>query len=634
MPILPSSLSSINSKVNSARKTFNSSLDKAGEKSGIFKSSSSSTTTHNNQNSISSNQTSGGNPPYQPKSTAPPPPPPRRYDSNQPASSNTSINQNYGPPPSLTAPPRYVASSSNPSNTSLDQNYGPPPPPPAPPRRLTSTTSNTSLNRNYGPPPPPRRLASTTSNTALNQNYGPPPPAPPRRLTPNPSSNSLNQSYGPPPPAPPRRLTPNPSNNSLNQTYEPPPPVSAKPVLSSYSRPPLPTSNASAHQTKFESNPPNLTFLQPGLKKSSIPYPPFSKFTESDKLSFFALLDEFFNVQSDSVDQTVSPPSLSSTPPPPISIHNKPRSTLNQFEAKYPTTISSKDLATYFLNHHLWTSNQDQWYTLSDPIPNPILNLTDIKRMSSWKQTGSIRHQFNYILFSDLSQLWSSIIFNTQNPFPPQEVKVKYRPTPSIKDVNQLTIASETYSDYLLQYLEGVENRKTHVGRGECWDLANEALKAIPSFSPHLPLPLTSINRTHGWLLYHGEANGLGNGVGHWLPECIDQIRPGDVIEWKLVSCNTIHPTLMCKLGDPDHTAMILDVKSSNITNRFIPPSQLGQITVLEQSLKQLPIRRTYDLSTISAGSVWIYRPDSEKNLLGLSANSCDWPPKGYTLSS
>lgn len=603
MPIIPSSLSNINSKVNSARKTFNSSLDKAGEKSGIFKPSS--TSNNNKQNLNSSNQTSGGAPAYQPKTRAPPPPPPRRYDSNQTNSSNTSVNQNYGPPPPVAPPPRYL----NPS------------------------TSNTSLNQNYGPPPPPPRRTSTTSNTSLNQNYGPPPPAPPRRLTSNPSSNSLNQNYGPPPP--PRRLTPNPSNNSLNQTYEPPPAVSAKPILSSYSRPPLPTSNAAVPQTKFESNPPNPTYLQPGLKKSSIPYPPFSKFTESDKLSFFALLDEFFNVQSDSINQTNVPSrSLSSTPPPPISIHNKPKSNLNQFEAKYPTTMSSKDVASYFLNHHSWNANQDQWYTSPDPIPNPLLNLTDIKRMSSWRQTGSIRHQFNYVLFSDLSQLWSSIIFNTERPFPPQEVQVKYRLTPSVKNTNQLISASETYSHHLLQYLEGVEHHQRHVGRGECWDLANEALKTIPSLAPHLPLPLTSINRTHGWLLYHGEANGVGNGVGHWLPESMDEIRPGDVIEWKLVSCNTINPTLMCKLGDPEHTAMILDVQSSNITNRFIPPSQLGHITVLEQSLKQLPIRRTYDLSTMSAGSVWIYRPDSEKNLLGLSANSCDWPPKGFTLSS
>ncbi|KAH9812551.1 hypothetical protein DFH28DRAFT_899131 [Melampsora americana] len=602
MPIIPSSLSQINSKVNSARQTFNSTLDKAGEKSGIFKPSSSSTNKADQTNS--SNQSIGSTSTYQTKSNLkpppPPPPPPRRYDSN-------------------------------PSNTSLNQNYGPPAPPPAPPPRYLASSSNTSLHQHYAPPPPapPRRLTPNPSNTSLNQNYGP--PAPPPRLTPNPSSASLKPNHGPPP-APPRRLTSNPSNTSLDQTYEPPPAISSKPVLSSYSRPALPTSQASTHSTKFESNPTHPTFRQPSLKNSSsIPYPPFSKFTESDKLAFFDLLDEFFNLQSDPTHQTQS---SSITSPPPISIHNKPSHPSNVFEAKYPTTMNSSDLFQYFQAHQLWNPNEDQWYTLSDPIPIPIKNLTDVKRMSSWKQTGSIRHQFNYILFSDLSQFWSMIIFDVNKPFPPKEVKAQYRQTPELQTLNQLILSSQTYSPTILQYLESVEQNQEHVGRGECWDLANEALKSISSLSPHLPLPLTSLNRTHGWLLYHGESYGLGHGKGQWSPDFLDQIRPGDVIEWRLVSCNTLYPTLMCKLGDPEHTAMILDVQSSNLSHRFFPPSQLGQITVLEQSLKQTPIRRTYDLSTISSGSVWIYRPDSEFNLLGSSANSCDWPPKGFTLSS
>jgi hypothetical protein len=80
-----------------------------------------------------------------------------------------------------------------------------------------------------------------------------------------------------------------------------------------------------------------------------------------------------------------------------------------------------------------------------------------------------------------------------------------------------------------------------------------------------------------------------------------------------------------------DHTAIIVEANGSTISSsrsaEECPPTRLGLITVIEQSLKQIPIRRTYDLATISRGEVWIYRPMAEDLLLGPGCNQCTFPP-------
>lgn len=420
MPILPSSLSNLNNKVNSARKGFNSTLDKAGEKSGVFKSSSS-------------------NPQKKP-----------------------SINN--------------LASSSSTSTLRSINSHGPPPPPP--PRRV--------ISQDNGPPPPVSRKPTLA-------------PAPP--------------SYASNPPL----LSRAPSSNTA-----------------SYYGPPSPPSSA----------PPRRTYAQPSLHDSQkIPFPPFSKFTESDKLAFFALLDEFFESKSTSTH----PPS-SHPPPPPIARHSRPVKSASTFTASYLNSATAATLFTYFSNHRQWSAHSDQWYTDSDPIPPLIKGATDVKRISSWSQTGIKRTQLNYILFADLSQAWSSVTFDTSRPFPPSRAQAAYRPTPSPPPTPQLVACAESYGPYIVHFAETAERSGRHVARGECWDLANEALKAIPQLAPHLPPPMRSVSRTHGWLLYHGRAT---EADGHWIASDVGEVRPGDFIEWNLVACDTVNPILKCTLGDP-----------------------------------------------------------------------------------
>jgi len=289
-------------------------------------------------------------------------------------------------------------------------------------------------------------------------------------------------------------------------------------------------------------------------------------------------------------------------------------------------------IAQYFKTYRQWTSPSDQWFSTDDPVPTPMQGADDVKRVSCWTQTGNERTQTNYVLFPDLSQLWTEVRFDVSRAGPPRHAAARFRPPPGQMDAQTLMESSEIYGPWMVQFAEEAEQSRCHVARGECWDMANEALKAFPSDHYQVAPPLTSISRTHGIMLYHGRATGPGTGSGAWKqPHDLGVIRPGDIIEWRLVACETINPTLSFTLGDPDHTALIVEASGCAIGTRgsadACPPSLLGLITVVEQSLKQIPIRRTYNLATISRGQVWIYRPMAEETLLGPGRNLCSFPP-------
>lgn len=67
-----------------------------------------------------------------------------------------------------------------------------------------------------------------------------------------------------------------------------------------------------------------------------------------------------------------------------------------------------------------------------------------------------------------------------------------------------------------------------------CWDMANEALLECAKHG--LPPPVTSINRTHGHLIFEGKAWGKGpdQQTGRWRGGD-NSVRRGDIVEWNTV---------------------------------------------------------------------------------------------------
>jgi hypothetical protein len=89
--------------------------------------------------------------------------------------------------------------------------------------------------------------------------------------------------------------------------------------------------------------------------------------------------------------------------------------------------------------------------------------------------------------------------------------------------------------------------------------------------------------------------------------------------------------TAWAKLGSPDHTAVIVSADNAALPvsdGSSLSPDQLGFLEVVEQSQGQVPQQRTYDLSSMSEGQVWIYRPVSLEEYVGVPGGqlSPQWP--------
>jgi hypothetical protein len=238
-------------------------------------------------------------------------------------------------------------------------------------------------------------------------------------------------------------------------------------------------------------------------------------------------------------------------------------------------------------------------------------------------------------LFSDLSVFWGSIDFSTSAQADPNDRRqVKRdavylpRPKPLAKEI--LVEAHSTYGETIASFAESFVGSGEYCARGECWDLANEALKYFDEFD-YVPKPVPSISRTHGHLVYEGKALGKGQGmVGRWRGGD-DRVRRGDIVEWRLVRIATYGapPGNYSTLGEPDHTAVVVRETVPRVVVEDggpLSPEELGSLEVVEQSVGQLPERRVYDLRGFEEGEMWIYRPVGLEAYLGVQGVTAKRP--------
>lgn len=511
-------------RINDTRTSFNSRVDRLGEKSGLFKPTSSSS---------SPDSASAG--PLPPTRGGPPPPPPTRRDGPS------------APPLPPQAPER--------SSGALQRRdiAGRPPPPPA------QASKPTLPARESAPPILPYRVEAPAASL--------PPPSLPRRSTNTPAAED-EHGLGTPSASSARSawLTREKSSDSTTvlARSKPPPPPPPRTNSSRGPAPRIPEPEASA--------------------SSQASFPNFSEFTVEDKEVFFQLLDEFFasrmtletTEHQEEVEETTDEyheerepaPSESTSfapPPPPIALSTRPAATArsshfapsHESHAPPPSRPSNPngqafDLASYIASFRSWSPVSDRWFTSSDPCPPSILNNSSVRRLGSWSSTGRDKKVQGYVLWSDLSQCWYEVSFDTGRPFPPKDARARYRPPPEPMSTEELEYAIACYGEGMAEFAEAAVRSGRHVGAGECWDLANDGIGSFstnPAFS-EIPTPLSSIERTHGSLIWHGKA-GRGGGQGEWRGGDEGNIRRGDVIEWRRAKCETVNPKTFCTLGDP-----------------------------------------------------------------------------------
>ena len=287
---------------------------------------------------------------------------------------------------------------------------------------------------------------------------------------------------------------------------------------------------------------------------------------------------------------------------------------------------AAQDLCAFFSSSARW---DDPWYSSENPTPPPLEQITDCMRTYSIQWHGDTRTLSGGALFGDLSACWYTVEWSgrTANDTTKARRSAGFFPRPDSFSRDELIAAHETYGETVAGFAEGYEGTGQWCARGECWDLANEALKAFEQWN-YVPKPLPCIGKTHGHLIFEGKAwgkNAATQQAGRWRGGD-DRIRRGDIVQWKTAAISEGYRKFT--LGDPDHTAIVVRDQQPLKTPRdfeAMRPADLGQLEVVEQSVHSPPSREVYRLGGMEAGELWIYRPIGMELYLKVEF-SANWP--------
>lgn len=467
------------------------------------------------------------------------------------------------------------------------------------PRRVQAPppkSSFASLSKGPAPPPPPQRTGSSSNSSNNSSN----------RNVPGSSRATAADTVGRgPPPSLPRRM------DNENGTDNPPP--SYNHVARAQPPPPPPPSRAPAPTTTVPTIVPAASAQVDGPG-----YLEFSKFTQADKDAFFNLLDEFFDsklniarsgggpashggklagpaaqqatkVVAAGIPKPRSTPTISKEP---IVDASGPSSSSSSSAASakatsadaYPRLGTSRrphdeickalEQATFFCypqSYREWDGPTPWFLTKTNQLPTPLQNRLDMSWRSQTMSLGTA-HTFNFsCFFDDLSILWCHITWNATDPAATYRCEVAYRPPPPAwQDEERLKSAGEGYGEWIATFAEDAAAREQHVGNGECWTLADEAIKYTnreAKLTAENRL-MQSIGRTHGHLIYACRADEKHGQSGRWrggdrIRNNWGGLRRGDIIEYRAARLRVAdQPRMTMRMGNPpsqpDHTGVVV----------------------------------------------------------------------------
>ena len=220
----------------------------------------------------------------------------------------------------------------------------------------------------------------------------------------------------------------------------------------------------------------------------------------------------------------------------------------------YPPSQSHSSSALSVLHYILYEPYTTAWYSLPTPTPPPLVDRSDIRWTGSWTQSGDQKSLVGICLFGDCSIAWWKLGWSAseekRGQLDPSRMtrEGRYRPIPAPWDGERLYAASEMYGPLLVAFVNRAVASRRPVARGECWDVAAEALNSVAT---SLPKPFPSIGRTHGQLIFYGKAGGRNEGV--WRGGDA-YVRPGDIVEWRTVRIREVgmQAGSYSTLGDPE----------------------------------------------------------------------------------
>lgn len=167
----------------------------------------------------------------------------------------------------------------------------------------------------------------------------------------------------------------------------------------------------------------------------------------------------------------------------------------------------------------------------------------------------------------------------------------KYVPSPidTTPSKQELIANHQRFGEYIASWCE--HHRGKTVGRGECWDLAKEALQK--GCGKHA---FVSSYTIHGYPIL--QIGNVGNGV-YFInnSQQLDEVRRGDILQFNACTFYDASTGVTQSAGAPDHTSVVI--------------GKLGdKLMVLEQNVggKRYVVDGEINLKNLTKGEVYVYR--------------------------
>ncbi|KAH6719905.1 putative altered inheritance of mitochondria protein 3 [Leptodontidium sp. MPI-SDFR-AT-0119] len=271
--------------------------------------------------------------------------------------------------------------------------------------------------------------------------------------------------------------------------------------------------------------------------------------------------------------------------PPPIPLSSKPKPQPSSSHRDQP------------VNQDLDLDLKSQWF-VKGQFPPRTISTKSYTTSSGWSSSGSRKSHWlvAHMRFADLSSTKIRVTWDSSSPEYTVKAEQRHAPPPPMMSRRELEDCRERYSDAIASWSESQMGLK--VGNGECWTLANEALKAIAATcTSHNQEPcMASQSLVHGHVLYT------------YIPLQSRQPVPAGGILEAGVARGDVVQILKARFesgnggwqtaGDPDHTAVVTGVDAD------------GSVRVVEQNVggKKVVMRGRYDMAEMVSGEVRIFR--------------------------
>lgn len=233
-----------------------------------------------------------------------------------------------------------------------------------------------------------------------------------------------------------------------------------------------------------------------------------------------------------------------------------------------------------------------QWYALPQKVPPP--SVSKLNHSCLWLSQGN-DNQFNLdVRLPELTVAHYVLQWPTTNPAQ-VTVLVSYTPSPlaTAPSKAELIDLSQRFGDYVALWVE--KRQGTVIGRGECWDVAHDALRY--GCGNHA---MVTNYRIHGYPILDVAINDAGQMVYMDPRGQLDLVRRGDVVEITRAKFSGYNV-------DNEHTAVV-----SGQDN--------GVFTIVDQSQGVPVTQRVIDIKTMSQGRLIVYRPMPREWLPELNA--------------